>query len=119
MAYFKINNTDYSSYVKSMKVGYETLLSDDSGRNANGDNVVDIVNRKYKIYITFIPMPENTMYSLMQAIADYIVSVQFLNPRTKALTTITAYTGTPEPEYYWVHTGDIRLKEMSLNFIEM
>lgn len=119
MAYLKVNNTDYSNYVKSLKVGYETLLSEDSGRNANGDNVIDIVNRKYKVYVTFIPMPENVMYSLMNDISAYVVSIDFRNPRTKALTTITAYTSTPEPEYHHIWDDDVLVKEMNLNFIQM
>lgn len=119
MAYFKIGNTDYSSYVKSMKVGYETILSEDSGRNANGDNVVDIVNRKYKLYITFIPMPATAMKNLMQSISDFVVSVSFLNPRTETITTINAYTGTPNPEYYFILDDRTLMKDLTLDFIEM
>ena len=46
MIYFKINNTDFSHLVSSLKVGYETLVSDNSGRNAAGNTVIDIINRK-------------------------------------------------------------------------
>ena len=56
MSYLMLNGTDVSDLVKSLKVGYETLVSDDSGRNANGDTVIDIVNQKVKVYVTFRPM---------------------------------------------------------------
>ena len=46
MSYLIINGVDVSDLVKGLKVGYETLVSDDSGRNAAGDTVLDIVNRK-------------------------------------------------------------------------
>ena len=45
MSYLKINGTDVSDLVKSLKIGYETLVSDNSGRNANGDTVIDVINK--------------------------------------------------------------------------
>lgn len=116
--YFKINNVDYSDLVSGMKVGYETLVSDQSGRNAAGDTVIDIINRKIKLYITFRHTTNSEMKSLLAAIADYVVSVQFLDPKTQTLSTIQAYTGTPEPEYYTISDKTI-YKPMSLNFIEL
>jgi hypothetical protein len=116
--YFKINDTDFSHLVSGLKVGYETLVSDNSGRNANGDTVIDVINRKKKLYITFRHTTNEEMAALLGAISDYVVSVSFLNPQTKALSTITAYTGTPEPEYYTISDKTI-YKPMSLNFIEL
>ena len=59
------------------------------------------------------------MQSFLAAIADYIVEVTFLNPKTQQLTTITAYTGTPEPEYFTIQTGKVLCKPLTLNFIEL
>ena len=116
--YFKINDTDFSHLVSGLKVGYETLVSENSGRNANGDTVIDVINRKIKVYITFRHTTNSEMAELLAAINDYVVSVSFLNPKTNALSSITAYTGTPEPEYYTISDKTI-YKPMSLNFIEL
>lgn len=116
--YFKINGTDFSHLVSSMKVGFETLVSSDTGRNANGDTVIDIVNRKIKVYVGFRHMTDTEMNGLLAAIADYVVNVSFLDPKTGTLTTINTYTGTPEPEYYTISDKTI-FKPMSLNFIEL
>ena len=116
--YFTINNKDFSGLVSGLKVGFETLVSDKSGRNAAGDTVIDIINKKIKLYITFRHTTNSEMESLLAAINDYVVSVQFLNPKTNELTTIQAYTGTPEPEYYTISDKTI-YKPMSLNFIEL
>jgi hypothetical protein len=116
--YFKINNKDFSDLVSGLKVGYETLVSDKSGRNAAGDTVIDIINRKIKVYITFRHTTNAEMKSLLDAIKDYVVSVQFLDPKTNTLSTIQAYTGTPEPEYYTISDKTI-YKPMNLNFIEL
>lgn len=118
MAYLKINNVDYSSLVSGLKVGYETLVSDNSGRNAAGNTVIDVINRKVKVYVTLRHTTQEEMRSFLNAIKDYVVDVTYLNPETKALSTINAYTGTPEPEYYTISDKTI-YKPMSLNFIQL
>ena len=119
MIYFKINNTDFSHLVSSLKVGYETLVSDNSGRNAAGNTVIDIINRKIKVYVEFRPMLDNHMKSLLTAIKDYVVNVSYLDPKTQALKTIQCYTGTPEPEYFTIQNNRKLFKQMNLNFIEL
>lgn len=116
--YFKINDTDFSSLVSGMKVGYETLVSDDSGRNAAGDTVIDVINKKIKVYITLRHTTREEMTRFLSAIDPFVISISFLDPTTNELTTIQAYTGTPEPEYYTISDKTI-FKPMSINFIEL
>lgn len=117
--YFKVNDIDFSELVSGLKIGHETLVSDNSGRNAAGDTVIDVINKKYKVYVTLRHTTDAEMQSFLDAIKDYVVNVSFLNPQTKALTTINAYTGTPEPEYYTIQPTTVLYKPMSLNFIEL
>lgn len=117
--YFKINGNDFSGLVSGLKVGYETLVSDNSGRNAAGDTVLDVINNKIKVYVTLRHTTDEEMDSFLAAIKDYVVEISFLNPKTKGLTTITTYTSTPEPEYYTIQPTRVIYKPMSLNFIEL
>lgn len=119
MSYLTINGTDFSYLVQGMKIGYETLVADGSGRNANGDTVLDIINKKVKVYVTFRPMSEADMIRFMTAIEPYVIQVGFLDSKTNTLKTATCYTGTPEPEYYWIHGGNVLYKSFELNFIEL
>lgn len=119
MSYFKINGTDFSDVISGLKVGYETLVADNSGRNAAGDTVIDVINRKIKVYTTLRHTTNDEMKSFLEAIADYVVTVEFLDSKTNSLKSITAYTGTPEPEYYTIQSNTIIYKPMSLNFIEL
>lgn len=116
--YFTINDEDFSHLVSGMKVGYETLVSEDSGRNAAGDTVIDVVNKKVKLYITLRHTTKVEMAEFLTAIKDYVVNVSYLNPEDGRLLTITTYTGTPEPEYYTISDKTI-FKPLSLNFIEL
>ena len=119
MSYLKINNTEVSDLVKGLKVGYETLVSDNSGRNANGDTVIDVINRKVKLYVVFRPMDDTEMARLLGAIGDYVVNVTYRDSKTNSNKTITCYTGTPEPDYYFILDNRVLYKEMSLNFIQL
>lgn len=119
MSYLKINDTDISHLVKGMKIGYETLVADGSGRNAAGDTVLDIINHKVKVYVKFRPMDGEEMKHFLSLIKDYVVKVTFKDSKTNALTSAQCYTGTPEPEYYWILGSQVLYKEFSLNFIEL
>ena len=118
MSVLKINNTDVSDLVKSLKPSYETLVSDNSGRNANGDTVIDIVNRKVKLNVTFRPMDDTEMANLLAAIEDYVINVTYRDPKTNSNKTISCYHGTPEPDYYFINSR-VFYKDMQLNFIQL
>jgi 5'-3' exonuclease len=115
----KINDIDFSNLVKSLKVGYETLVSDNSGRNANGDTVIDIINKKVKLQVVFRPMEQADMKKLLAAIENYVVSVSYRDAKSNGSKNITCYTGTPEPDYYFILENRVWYKELSLNFIEL
>lgn len=119
MAYFKINDADFSSLVSGLKVGYETLVSDKSGRNAAGNTTIDIINRKIKLYVTLRHTTEAEMRDFLAGVKNYQVEVTFRNPESGVLSTIRTYTGTPEPEYYTIQPNNVIYKPMTLNFIQL
>jgi 5'-3' exonuclease len=119
MSFLSINGTDVSNLVKSLKVGYETLVSENSGRNANGDTVIDVINKKVKLQVVFRAMEDTEMVKLLGAIEDYVVEVKYRDVKTNSIKTITCYTGTPEPDYYFIHSNRVLYKELNINFIEL
>lgn len=114
---FKIGTKDFSDLISGLKVGYETLVSDSSGRNANGDTVLDVINTKRKIYVTLRHTTIAEMTSFLSAIEPFQVTVSYLDPKTNTLQSASTYIGTPEPEYYNISKS--LYKPMSLNFIEL
>ena len=117
--YFAVNNTDFSHLVSNLKVSYETLVSEDSGRNAAGDTVIDVINRKIKLYVTLRHTTDAEMQSFLSSIRDYVVNVSFRNPETNGLSSITAYTGSPMPDYYTIQPTMTIYRPLTLNFIEL
>lgn len=119
MSYLIINGVDVSGLVKSMKPSYETLVSDKSGRNANGDTVIDVINKKVKLAVTFRVMDNKEMAKLLSAIENYVIDVTYRDSKINANKTIQCYTGTPEPDYYCILPNKVLYKEMGLNFIQL
>jgi hypothetical protein len=116
--YFSVNGTDFSYLVSGLKVGYEVLVSDESGRNANGDTVIDIVNKKRKVYVTLRHTTNAEMKTFLSKVENYIVTVQYLDAKSNTVKSMEAYISTPEPEYYTISDKTI-YKPMNINFIEL
>ena len=119
MSYLIINGTDVSDLVKSLKVGYETLVADSSGVNANGDTVIDIINKKIRLQIVFRPMDSTEMSRLLTALEEYVVEVVYRDIKTNSNNTITCHISTPEPDYYFILGDKVFYKEMSLNLNQL
>ena len=119
MQILKIGETDVSQMITAMKISYNVMLSEDSGRNAKGDNVVDIINRKVRIDCTTRSLTQSEMSTLLTAVESYVVSVSYLDSRSGDMKTVRAYISTPEPDYYRIVTDKVRYNPMPLAFIEM
>mgnify|MGYP003289696651 CR=1 FL=1 len=114
---FRVNGQDFSPMISGFKVGYEVLVSENSGRNANGDTVLDVINRKRKAYVTLRHTTESEMARFLSAVEPFIVTVDYYDSRTRSTRSFQAYTGTAEPEWYNKALG--LYKPMNLNFIEL
>ena len=83
MAYFKINNQDFSMYVNELKVDTENNYN--AQTNAAGDTIVDYINKKRSIEVGIIPLNDSVMANLQNAIDAFNVSISFRNPKTNEL----------------------------------
>lgn len=118
MAYFKINNNDYSNIVNSLKV--KKAANYTSQQNAAGNTVVDYINSKRVIEVGIIPLDANKMLALQQDIAAFGVSVSFLNPNTNALEeNVACIIPNTEPEYYTIQVNKVSFKALKLTFTEL
>ena len=87
MAYLKINDIDFSMYVKELKV--TNSVNYNAQTNANGDTVVDYINKKRVIDITIIPLTQDRAKTVLQEVDKFNVSLSFLNPNTGLLKIIS------------------------------
>lgn len=118
MAYFKINDTDYSMYVNELKVLKDTNYN--AQTNAAGNTVVDFINHKRTIEVGIIPLDSEVMAALQSAIDAFSVSISFRNPMTGALEeNINCIIPTNEVEYYTIQVDKVLYKAFTLEFIEL
>lgn len=117
MAYFKINNVDYSAYVNSLEIEKEANYN--SQTNAAGDTVVDYINSKREVEVGIIPINDTIMAQLQTALDGFNLSVQFLNPETKQLETINCIIKKNKVEYYTIQAANVSFKEFKITFIEL
>lgn len=118
MAYFKIGNTDYSSFVNSMKVEKEATYN--AQTNAAGDTVVDYINHKRTIQVGIIPLDGESIKQLLADIEAFNVSISYRDPQSGVLVQgVNCIIPESNVEYYTIQAGKVMLKEFSLKFIEL
>jgi hypothetical protein len=118
MTYFKINNVDFSNFVKSLKVNKENVYN--SQTNANGDTVVDYINSKKTLEVGVIPLNGDDMKKLLTALNNFNVSITFRNPSSGVLETINAISPNINTDYYTIQSNTkVLFREFVLQFVEL
>ena len=118
LAYFKINNKDFSLFVNELKVNREANYN--AQTNAAGDTVVDLINHKRTIEVGIIPLEGAAMEELQEAINEFNVFISFRNPLTGALEdNVNCIIPSNNIEYYTIQSNKVLYKAFELEFIEL
>lgn len=118
MAYFKINDVDYSMYVSSLKITRAAKYN--SQTNAAGNTVVDIINTKRTIEVGIIPLTDSVMLQLQNAINGFNVSISYLDPQTNELTeNINCMIPSNAVDYYTIQDGNVLYNKCSIKITEL
>lgn len=122
MAYFKIGDTDFSGYVGGLTV--KTQQKFNSQTNAAGNTVIDRINEKKTVTVSFVPLGDTAVYTLLNTIktartnSGYI-TITFLNPETNTNGTINTWVADTNVSYYTIQSGNVRLKAFTVTFTEL
>ena len=121
MAYFKINNTDYSMYVNKLLI--DTKHKYTARENAAGNLMVKYITKKRNIQVGIIPLDATALKSLVEELnkggAQFTKSITFLNPETNALETVTCIIPINSIEYYTVQADKVMTKAFSFTCEEL
>lgn len=118
MAYFKINDVDYSLYVNKLSVLNTHQYN--SQINAAGNTVIDYINKKRTITVGIIPLDNDSMKSLQQQIKEFNVSITFRNPETGELEeNINCILPESEIDYYTIQADKVLFNGFELTFSEL
>ena len=114
--YFKIDNTDISNFVSSLKITTKRNYSAQS--NAAGNRVVDYLNEKRKIEVEIIPLEESDYRQVLSAI-QFNSTISYRNPQTGELTTANSIIDSNETAYYTIQQNRVMYKKMKLTYNEL
>lgn len=118
MAYFKINDIDYSAYVNELKVTKNVNYN--AQTNAAGNTVVDYINKKRIIEVGIIPLDDTKMSNIIAEIDKFNVTVSYRDPQTNALVEgVNAIIPSSGVEYYTIQNGKVMYKALTLTFTEL
>lgn len=118
MSYFFIDGTDFSMYVNELTVDREANYH--AQTNAAGNTVVDLINHKRIITVGIIPLDNEAMVALQNAINKFNVSISFRNPLTGALEeNVNCIIPSNGVEYYTIQANKVLFNAFSLEFIEL
>lgn len=115
---FLINGTTPPA-PKKVSVSVQDLSSGSSGRNADGQMMIDFVASKRKIECEWPSLTTAEMSQVMQLISGVTFSVTYIDPETGAAKTITCYKGDRTAPVYWIIDGVVRWDSLKVNFIEV
>lgn len=117
MAYFKMNDMDFSHYVKGLEITRRANYN--SQVNAAGDAVVDYINHKRTIKVDIIPVDSEAMISLQSVIANLEIRVSYRNPQTGALESCNCIIPNNGVSYYTIQANKVMFNGFSLTFNEL
>ena len=118
MAYFKINNIDFSSYVNQLTINTNTIYNEQV--NASGNIVVDYINSKREIEIGIIPISNEMMKILMAELEKFNVSISFRNPKTGILEdNVNCIIPSTSIDYYTIQDNKVMYNGFNLTFKEL
>ena len=117
MAYFKLNNKDFSACVNMLKVA--TAHNYKQMTTAAGNTLVKYVNSKRVLEVGVISLDAATAKDLLTEVNKFKVSVTFLNPKTNALESFNGIIPQDIVEYYTIAADGTRLKAFILTINEL
>lgn len=117
MAYFKIGSTDFSNVASGLQISYKHKYK--AKESALGNTTIDYITRKRTVAVDIIPIDDTQMQTLLAAVDAFSVSIQVLEPKTKALATISAKVNDYTVAYYTIQETKTSYQKFSLVFEEL
>ena len=97
--HFKINDEEFKA--KSLNVGYESILSEDSGRTDSGKLKIDfIVNRARNIEITLPPASGEDVRKVLSLVTGNKYNITFYDALENQEITLVCYTPNTSASLY-------------------
>lgn len=117
MTYLKINGHDYSQYVNKLTVIKDHNYT--SRITSSGYMKIKYVASKRTLEVGIIPLEQAAMKTLLADINGFEVSVEYLNPETNALETISeCIIASNTVDYYTIRADKVSYQAFTFKIQE-
>ena len=104
-------------YITEAKYGYNKLWGPDSGRNLQGTMIATLVGIFPKLTLQFRKLTKAELEIIIPILDSATQSVTYYDPKKKANTTMTTYTGDYEIVNKHIISGRAKNEGFSCSFI--
>ena len=116
MEYLKINGIDFSKCVSSLEVN--TVHNAKTRTNAAGNMNVKYINTKKVLNVGIIPLDSISSKSLLTELNKFEVEVEYLEPETEALQTISCIVPSNNVKYYRILADKTMMDAYKVTFTQ-
>lgn len=118
MTYFKLNEMDLSPLINEFTI--TDNVNYNAQTNANGNTVVDYINKKRVFKVGIIPLNQLLMSMLKTELNKFSVKVSYLDPDTKELVeNVECIIASSDISYYTIQINNVSFKAVNLQFSEL
>lgn len=118
MTYFKLNDMDLSALVNEFTI--TDNVNYNAQTNANGNTVVDYINKKRVFKVGIIPLNQLLMSMLKTELNKFNVKITYLDPDTGELVeNVECIITTNDISYYTIQINKTSFKAVNLQFSEL
>lgn len=113
-----VNNVNLGQYILEAKYSYNKLWSSDSGRNLAGTQSGTLIGIFPKITVQFRKLTQAELETLAPILDSARQTVKYYDPKKKAMTTMTTYTGDYEIDNKGI-IGHVKNEGFQISFISV
>lgn len=117
MAYFMINDVDFSNYVNELSITESANYN--AQTNARGNTTVDYINSKRTIDVGIIPLNDTVMKQLQTALSEFSMTIKVRSPKTNELEAINCILPKNGVQYYTIQVNKVLYQAFSITFSEL
>jgi hypothetical protein len=119
MAYFMINDKDYSNYVNKLII--DTKHKYTARENASGNLLVKYITKKHNVQVGIIPLDAAALNDIETELnsGSFEKRITYLDPDTGSLTTIKCIIPVNSVEYYTIQADKVMTKAFTFTCEEL
>lgn len=112
-----VDGVNFGPYITQIEYQYPKLWASDSGRNLAGKQVGTLIGIFPKLVVSFRPLTKDELEIVVPHLDSPSQSVTYYDPKKKAMTTMSTYTGDWKTINKNIVGGIIRNGSFQISFI--